>query len=89
MFAAIRTAYIAREWKLPISHANYLKIQTTKETNKSEISHRYCITRIFYKKLKSGAGRQFLKFSGYSAIKSFLHVSQRSSVMNKRAPKVK
>ena len=29
----------------------------------------------FYKKLKSGAGWQFSKFSGHFAIKSFLYVS--------------
>ena len=30
---------------------------------------------IFYKKLRSSVGRQFLKFSGNFATKSFLHVS--------------
>ena len=29
----------------------------------------------FYKKLRSGAGRQFLEVSGHFAIKSFVHVS--------------
>ena len=29
----------------------------------------------FYMKLKSGAGRQFLKYSGHFAIKSVLHLS--------------
>ena len=29
--------------------------------------------RIFYKKLRSGAGREFLKFSGLFATKSFLN----------------
>ena len=31
----------------------------------------------FYKKLRSGAGWQFLKFSGHFAVKSFLHVLRR------------
>ena len=29
----------------------------------------------FYEKLRSGTGRQFPKFSGHFATKSFLHVS--------------
>ena len=32
-------------------------------------------TYLFYKKLRTGGGRQFLKFSGHFATRSFLHVS--------------
>ena len=44
--------------------------QNVAEGNRVEID-----TRIFYKKLRFGAGRQFLNFSRHFAIKSFLHVS--------------
>ena len=43
----------------------------------------------FYKKLRSDAGRQFLKFSDDFAVKSFLHVKVLGSEFFKRASKVK
>ena len=63
-----------------ILEGNKLKMENIypAEDQNREIKKRKHVTGkhvIFYKKLRSGAGRQFLKFSGQLAIKRFLHVS--------------